>query len=531
MIKSILGGKSKNLFQLSDEVGVLDGGLGPNVARNFEENKWYVGLTSNNYYIPSNITEYSIKDDLIYFKRDNVNSNGYGLARAIKCEPSIIYTLSFEPIYDAEYYAINIGYFDKDGNLISTNNIAGTSKTITTPNNCNWLVLVFNFYDIYGSGKGELYFGYIQLELGSTATEYVPHELTSYKSIMKVSDIMQVVNKPVSNTGMSLVGKSITKSGITCHYLEDGTGVTLTGTTSTAHATFEFGVYKKPIIGHKYLWFYQHSNASDVINTAYIELKYIDKDGKGHWFNGIEQVYTLSEYAEKFEFHPIVKVNTTCNGFTFKPQLFDLTEMFGAGNEPKTVAEFKAKFPNDYYPYSPSCFVTSFDERMPCKTKNLFSSSTEVGTLEGGFGGPTVARNFEENKWYQGFATNGYYGPWNVPDFDIHPNSLYVYSNGAGYGMSRAIKCEPNTNYFISCSYSHISGGNGNVYIGYFDEGGNFISNSNIEMKYQYAVTTPSNCKWLIINFTTQGVGKVYFSDIQLVKGTIATDYVPYGYV
>ena len=176
-------------------------------------------------------------------------------------------------------------------------------------------------------------------------------------------------------------------------------------------------------------------------------------------------------------------------------------------------------------------FVTSFDERMPCKTKNLFSSSTEVGTLEGGYGGPTVARNFEENKWYQGFATNGCYGPWNVPDFDIHPNSLYVYSNGAGYGMSRAIKCEPNTKYFISCSYSHISGGEGNVYVGYYDEGGNFISNLNMDIVYKISITTPSNCKWLIINFTTQGVGKVYFSDIQLVKGTTATDYVPYGYV
>lgn len=176
-------------------------------------------------------------------------------------------------------------------------------------------------------------------------------------------------------------------------------------------------------------------------------------------------------------------------------------------------------------------FVTSFDERMPCKTKNLFSSSTEVGTLEGGLGGPTVARNFEENKWYQGFATNGYYGPWNVPDFDIHPNSLYVYSNGAGYGMSRAIKCEPNTNYFISCSYSHISGGEGNVYVGYFDEGGNFISNLNMGKVYKINFTTPNNCKWLIIDFVTQEVGKVYFSDIQLVKGTTATDYVPYGYV
>ena len=34
------------------------------------------------------------------------------------------------------------------------------------------------------------------------------------------------------------------------------------------------------------------------------------------------------------------------------PQLFDLTAMFGAGNEPTTVAEFEAMFPAAYYPYS-----------------------------------------------------------------------------------------------------------------------------------------------------------------------------------
>ena len=34
-----------------------------------------------------------------------------------------------------------------------------------------------------------------------------------------------------------------------------------------------------------------------------------------------------------------------------RPQLFDLTTMFGAGNEPTSVAEFEALFPASYYPY------------------------------------------------------------------------------------------------------------------------------------------------------------------------------------
>jgi hypothetical protein len=33
-------------------------------------------------------------------------------------------------------------------------------------------------------------------------------------------------------------------------------------------------------------------------------------------------------------------------------QLYDLTQMFGAGNEPQSVAEFERMFPEAYYPYS-----------------------------------------------------------------------------------------------------------------------------------------------------------------------------------
>lgn len=38
--------------------------------------------------------------------------------------------------------------------------------------------------------------------------------------------------------------------------------------------------------------------------------------------------------------------------------LFDLTQMFGAGNEPDTVEEFKALFPDNYYEYNPGQLVS-----------------------------------------------------------------------------------------------------------------------------------------------------------------------------
>ena len=46
-----------------------------------------------------------------------------------------------------------------------------------------------------------------------------------------------------------------------------------------------------------------------------------------------------------------VTSGTFCNNLIFRPQIFDLTAMFGAGNDPATVAEFEAMYPADYYAY------------------------------------------------------------------------------------------------------------------------------------------------------------------------------------
>lgn len=38
-------------------------------------------------------------------------------------------------------------------------------------------------------------------------------------------------------------------------------------------------------------------------------------------------------------------------------QFIDLTEMYGTGNEPTSVAEFRQSYPNEYYPYANKCYV------------------------------------------------------------------------------------------------------------------------------------------------------------------------------
>lgn len=364
----------------------------------------------------------------------------------------------------------------------------------------------------------------IQVEIGSTATEYVPHELTSYKSIMKVSDVCQLVDPKYIHT--------IVDRGVTFTSNGDGS-ITVNGTPIGEYYSLETIALNIKSIkpNHKYLVY-------DVNKDPIISELIIANYQGGYIFKGIGNIFTFPEHDyTRFVFEIRANLNHTSNNIVVRPQIFDLTEMYGAGNEPKTVAEFKAKFPNDYYPYSPSCFVTSFDERMPCKTKNLFSSSTEVGTLQGGLGGPTVTRNFEENKWYVGLTSNNYYNPSMIKEYSIKGGLIYFKRddvNSNGYGLARAIKCEPNTTYTVSLEPIYVE----KYYafdIGYFDKNGNLISTNNAA-GITKTITTPNNCNWIVfvLNFYdeyTSGKGKAYFCNLQLEKGTTATDYVPYGYV
>lgn len=353
---------TKNLFSSSTEIGTLSGGYGPIATRNFEENKWYVGLTPNNYYEPNRILNYEITESHVIVEVSK-NSIGFGLGRAFKCEPNQTYSFS-----TTGYIAA--GYYDADSNTLG-NTLGNRKLTFTTPDNCKWFTIVLR-PDTHSTINKQVY-EEIQLEKGTTPTSYVPYGyLQSYKKAIKVSNIMQVISKPINGAGTELAGTTSTVNGITCEYLADGTGVTLTGT-ATAITVFDYFTFWKPVSGHKYLWLYGRENRGE--SKAYFEIKWTDKNGVGHWFNGEERIYTLSPtaaegYATRIDFHLIVPPGQTCNGFTWHPQCFDLTEMYGAGNEPTTVEEFRQKYPNDLYPYRPYCFVDSYKKYLKIKENN-----------------------------------------------------------------------------------------------------------------------------------------------------------------
>ena len=107
----------------------------------------------------------------------------------------------------------------------------------------------------------------------------------------------------------------------------------------------------KSVIGHKILF---RLGASIPGTTTYATIEFPNAPYiKG--IGGIRgAIYDVVKNDK--EFLPwYIYVNETdvvFDNVTFTPQLFDLTKMFGSGNEPSTPEEFEAMFPADYYPYN-----------------------------------------------------------------------------------------------------------------------------------------------------------------------------------
>ena len=96
-------------------------------------------------------------------------------------------------------------------------------------------------------------------------------------------------------------------------------------------------------------------------------------------------------------------VGTVFNDVKIKIQIFNLTAMFGSGNEPTSVEEFEAMFPNDYYPYNAGEIVSAGTEevavgdtahKIPEAIKALPGYGWSAGTAKNHV-------DYENKKYYQ----------------------------------------------------------------------------------------------------------------------------------
>lgn len=311
--------------------------------------------------------------------------------------------------------------------------------------------------------------------------------LTSYKKLLKVSDVCQLHSPKKFRSGTSVNVSFESTDGKT--WVVNGTS----DYTGVGRVFFQLSDDKIELIkNHHYLLRGAMKNWYDrtAVNIDNNSADTID----GLIF---EQATTVYEY---------LYIAVTKNPYTnavFKPQLFDLTEMYGAGNEPSTVAEFKAKFPNELYDYSPRCWVKSYKTGLIAHTKNLFN----INALT-----PYTPETLPAN-------TAGRY----------NGNIITKCDSGTSVSRSNRLLKELCPNMVA-----------GERYILHFDTNGTGSQANTIYLDgtetvwlngYTHVVTEAelNGTVFFYGNYPSFDVATI--SNFQIEKGSTATDYVPYGYL
>lgn len=181
--------------------------------------------------------------------------------------------------------------------------------------------------------------------------EFQTDEAEAYQKTVpsgaKVANVKSIGGKTI--VWNQIFDKSFYKSnfssnGITFTVNEDG-GFTLNGTATTGfNITNEEISLKKQ---HKYLMKYGNTpqNADLWIRTNFPNTEvFKDDNGKGVIFEPSNDSTWYMYFA--------LAASVTFENAKYHINIFDLTQMFGAGNEPSTPEEFEAMFPGDYYPYN-----------------------------------------------------------------------------------------------------------------------------------------------------------------------------------
>ena len=182
-----------------------------------------------------------------------------------------------------------------------------------------------------------LYAGTADALTGATDTgTWAQRVVTSTDGVARVESVKgnTVVWNQLNNNSAST-----NTSGLTRTFNSDGS-VTIDGTASGGdiYLVANFG----PTIGHKYL-------IKGCPDGGSSDTYYLRAAGYGHEIGSGEIINVSTVANTRFLFH--ASDGDTFSNVKMWPQLFDLTQMFGAGNEPTSVAEFEALYPLPYYPY------------------------------------------------------------------------------------------------------------------------------------------------------------------------------------
>ena len=187
----------------------------------------------------------------------------------------------------------------------------------------------------------------------------------------------------------------------------------------------------------------------------------------------------------------VLYADISFNNATFYPQIFDLTDIYGAGKEPTTVAEFVRDFPMPYYPYNAGTLLSSKSASVDFVKRNQWDEVWELGNFNTTPSSPSYGQKETSST---NIRSKNY--------TEVLPNTTYYIQSGSGSG----------TNGFVL----FYDGNKDIIEHYYFSNSGTF--------------QTPSNCHFIMFYVGT-AYGTTYLNDICIYINwdTPGLSYVPYS--
>lgn len=269
--------------------------------------------------------------------------------------------------------------------------------------------------------------------------------------------VNQLNNNSGNNSG-NYYGVQITKNN-------DGS-YTFSGT-STSIIYFYLRHNINIISNHQYLILSGSSNEN-------IRLGLLEKSSSwSSFFTGLGGVYKHTKANAVVTFQFTIFADKTFLNVKAIPQLIDLTQWFGAGNEPTTVEEFYSKYNGGLIPHNEGTFKHS-NCNLISTGRNLWNGEWELGAYDGENDGAKIensnsirSKNFikvlPNQQYYLKVEDNKFY---TLYQYDINKN--YIQASTVAGNSSFTFETDSNI-YFITFDVADKTTYNNNICINVSD--------------------------------------------------------------
>lgn len=239
---------------------------------------------------------------------------------------------------------------------------------------------------------------------------------------------------------------------------------TITGDICSFTATAQNGnvsVTKTGLVaGHKYLFScaYKATSGVSVRFRLFGGYKDVYKTGTGSW-EIYSEVFTQNSIGSNFAVWDTRASDWDEISFQHM-MLIDLTQMFGAGNEPTSVAEFEKLFPQPYYDYNPGEIISNKTEGVKLVGFNQWDEEWEVGGINAATGTDINMQQIRSKNHFPILPNTAYYlkTPQNITVSFYDANKVFLGFSPAYYQKKDTVITTPLNAHFARFSVTDAYG-------------------------------------------------------------------------